>query len=78
MIEESGFDTYQEAHEAFGKKYYPQGVENKWEYQTGIVYDGNKFGYMTPGHGAANSPIVDPTKLYMLAHRRSDEALHGN
>lgn len=65
VVGESGFPTPGAAAKAFGGRYYQQGVDERAEYQTGIVrLDKDNFGYIVPGAGPAGATIVDPAPLF--------------
>jgi RHS repeat-associated protein len=65
VVGESGFSTPSAAASAFGQRYYQQGVDERAEYQTGIVRIGSgDYGYIVPGAGPPGATIVDPTPLF--------------
>ncbi len=65
MVEETGFSTPSAAAKAFGDRYSQQGVDERAEYQVGIVrIDKGNFGYVTPGMGPPGATIVDPAPLF--------------
>ena len=61
----SGYKSPDEAAAAFGDAYAQQGVDEKAEYQTGIVEVApGDYGYVVPGAGPRDGTVVDPTALF--------------